>query len=208
MSATVNVRPALADDADFLAERIYAVSAGVAHALLDGLMPGIRGTDLLGMALRDENSHYSYKNCVLAEVDGRHAGLLFAYDAAQQHIPPLVERVATARRMDCVREILTISVPGSLYINTLWVDTHLRGFGLADVLLDCAGALAEDMGLRALSLFAWHDNERARAFYARHGFRPIRTILSLGDDLRKLHPDGGHVYLLDSTALGVKGASS
>ena len=207
MSEAINLRPAVADDVEFLAECIYAVSAGVAQTLLDGLMPGIKATDLLGMALRDEHSHYSHKNCVLAEVDGRPAGLLFAYDAALQHIPPLVERVIPARRMDSVRELLTISVPGSLYINTLWVDTNLRGFGLADALLDCAGALAEDMGLRSLSLFAWHDNERARAFYARHGFRPIKTIISLGD-MRALHPDGGHVYLLDLPPPGFKGASS
>ncbi len=196
MNENLHLRPALADDVEFLAERIYAVSAGVAPLLLDGLLPGIKATELLCMALRDERSHYSHKNCVLAEVDGILSGLLFSYDSALQHIPSLVERVVPARRMNQVRDILTISIPGSLYINTLWVADDMRGLGLADVLLDCAAAMAEDVGLRALSLFAWHDNERARAFYERKGFRPIKTIPASGD-LCKQHPEGGYVYLLD-----------
>lgn len=192
---SLDFRPALPDDAEWLAERVNEVSAGVASLLLRGLLPGLGVETLLTMILRDAGSHYSHRNCVLAEVDGRPAGLLFAYAAARQGLPALVEHTVPARRLEPLRELLTVKIPGSLYINTLWVDETVRGMGLGYALMDYAAVWAADSGLHALSLFAWKDNARAVDFYTKRGFCPVRA-LDAPDALRERHPLGGHVYVL------------
>ena len=194
MSDSLTFRPAAAADAAALASCIHEVSAGVVDVLLHGLLPGVSVRDVLTMVMRDASSHYSHKNCVLAEYEGRMAGLLFAYAAAEQSIPPLMERMLSAKRLEPVRELLTLCHPGSLYINTLWVDAGLRGLGVADALMDYARLWAEDAGHTAISLFAWRDNERAVSFYRRQGFASVREVAAQGA-LRDQH-DTGDLYVL------------
>lgn len=57
-------------------------------------------------------------------------------------------------------------------LNEVWVAPDRRGTGVADALLDAALALArdQDLPLDRLVLDVDDDNERARAFYERHGF--------------------------------------
>ena len=194
MSDALGFRPATAGDAAALAARVHEVSAGVTDVLLRGLLPGISVCDVLSMVLRDASSHYSHKNCVLAKYQGRMAGLLFAYAAEEQGIPPLMERMLSAKRLEPVRELLTLCHPGSLYINTLWVDETLRGLGVADALMDYARLWAEDAGHDSLSLFAWRDNARAVSFYRKQGFIPVREIAAQGV-LREQH-ESGDLYAL------------
>lgn len=189
MTKSLFFRPATADDAPALAVHIHTVSAGVVDALLHGLLPGIGVRDILTMVLRDAGSHFSYKNCIIAEFQGGMAGLLFAYPAEEQGIPPLMERLLPPKRIDPVRELLTLCAPGSLYINTLWVGEHLRGLGVADALMDYARLWALDLAKNAVSLFAWRENEQAVRFYRRQGFVPVREIPAQGA-LREQHEKG------------------
>ena len=184
MSAEPQFRLAEPADAPELAARIREVSPEVTDILLKGLLPGIGPEQILAMVLRDASSHFSHRNCVLAELDGRPAGLLFAYPAELQAIPPLMARVVPASRLDPLRELLTLCEPGTLYVNTL----------LADALVDYARFWAEGEGMRGVSLFAWRDNARACAFYRRQGFRPLRELAAQGS-LAKTH-DKGDLYLL------------
>lgn len=57
-------------------------------------------------------------------------------------------------------------------LNELYVDEAHRGTGLADDLLDAAvdAARGQDLPLDRLVLDVDRENERARAFYRRHGF--------------------------------------
>lgn len=187
-------RPATVDDAPVLADRIREVSPDVVDSLLLGLLPGIGVESILTMVLRDTASHFSYKNCVLAELNGAMAGLLFAYPAEDQGIPALMEHMVSARRLDPLRELLTLCAPGSLYVNTLWVAEDVRGQGMADALMDYARFWAGEMDKTAVSLFAWRDNARAVAFYRRQGFRPVREITAQGP-LTERH-DKGDLYVL------------
>lgn len=186
-------RPATESDASILAAKITEVSPDVVDILLKDLVPGISAESLLTMTLRDTSSHYSYKNCVLAEIGGKVAGLLFAYPAENQKIPVIMETTVPAQRLDPVREILTAGEPDSLYVNTLWVDPDTRGQGLADALIDYACFWAESLGLKYLSLFCWRDNSRAVSFYHRQGFKAVREITALGT-LSKFH-DRGDLYV-------------
>jgi diamine N-acetyltransferase len=57
----------------------------------------------------------------------------------------------------------------------LYVQERFTGTGLGAALLERAEALAADDGATALWLTAWVGNERARAFYARRGYRDVGT---------------------------------
>ncbi len=182
-------RPGTEGDIPELASRIKEVSPEVVDTLLKGLLPGISAEHILTMALRDKSTHYSYRNCVIAEMDGIIAGLLFGYPAEEHTIPPLMERMVPSSRLEPLRELLTMSVPGSLYINTLWVNQEIRGMGMADALMDYARFWAESLGKKSLSLFCWRDNERARAFYLKQGFIPVRKIAAK-PPITKFHESG------------------
>ncbi len=188
----ITYRQATADDAPFLAGLVRQVSGGIVDGLLEGLFPGVSAEQILAMVLRDTSSQWSYTNCLLAE-DEAPVGLLFAYPASAQAIPALMETMLPKARLDPLRESVTAAVPGSLYINTLWVDEGLRGMGLADTLIDYARAWALDMGLGQLSLFAWRDNKRALSFYARHGFSVVRPV-AVPESLERRH-SGADLYV-------------
>lgn len=57
-------------------------------------------------------------------------------------------------------------------LNEIYVDPDHRGSGLADALMDAAVgvARAQDLPMDRLVLDVDRENERARAFYDRHGF--------------------------------------
>jgi ribosomal protein S18 acetylase RimI-like enzyme len=83
---------------------------------------------------------------------------------------------------------------GRLYVDAAWF-----GRGVAAALLDAAVEEARRRGAGVLWLVVWERNDRAKAFYAKHGFRrigshPFRVGESWYDDdlmVRPLGPGGG-----------------
>jgi ribosomal protein S18 acetylase RimI-like enzyme len=65
-------------------------------------------------------------------------------------------------------------------VNELYVAPAWRGEGVADGLMDAAVAVArqQDLPLDRLLLDVDPDNERAYAFYERHGFEPWGEIVA------------------------------
>jgi ribosomal protein S18 acetylase RimI-like enzyme len=59
-------------------------------------------------------------------------------------------------------------------VNELYVSPEYRGTGVADELMGLAYTLAreQDLPLKRLVLDVDPENDRARAFYNRHGFKP------------------------------------
>ena len=65
-------------------------------------------------------------------------------------------------------------------VNEIYVAPEWRGTGVADALLEAAVDLAvdQDLPLERLLLDVDPDNERAYAFYERHGFEPWGEIVA------------------------------
>ncbi|GAB3413130.1 GNAT family N-acetyltransferase [Haloparvum alkalitolerans] len=65
-------------------------------------------------------------------------------------------------------------------INEVYLDPAYRGTGVADDLMDAALALArdQDLPLDRVVLDVDPANERARAFYDRHGFEPWGELVA------------------------------
>lgn len=100
-----------------------------------------------------------------SETDGEPCGLILT---TVDEAPPVFDR------------------PDRLTICELYVVPSHRGTGLADDLVARARQRARDAGCGELRLEVDTDNERARAFYDRHGFEPLRhtlvTTVESGDD--------------------------
>lgn len=73
--------------------------------------------------------------------------------------------------------------PNRVMVNDLFVRESHRGSGLADDLLGRAAAWATERDADQLSLDVHVDNDRARAFYAKHGFSSLRErqVADVGD---------------------------
>ena len=67
--------------------------------------------------------------------------------------------------------------PGASHIVAMWVDPIARGQGVADRLVDAAISQARQDEARAVALWVFDANERARAFYLKMGFRPTDVTM-------------------------------
>jgi ribosomal protein S18 acetylase RimI-like enzyme len=72
--------------------------------------------------------------------------------------------------------------PDRLVVGDLYVVESCRGTGLADALLERAAERARETGCAELALDVDVANERARSFYRKHGFEPVRHRLTVDVD--------------------------
>jgi GNAT superfamily N-acetyltransferase len=64
---------------------------------------------------------------------------------------------------------------GSIEIISMWVAPVARGHGVGDALVNAAVEWAREQQASRLTLGVLEGNERAAAFYGRHGFIPVGT---------------------------------
>lgn len=171
-------RDARKDDARALAQLIEIASDGIAGYLWaqqarDGRTALDVGTE---RAARDD-ANFSYRNAVVAHLDGKIAGMLLAYRlpqpsaedlAALPEVPPLLRPLVE----------LEYRAPGSFYVNALAVFEPYRGHGIGAALLEIAGQRARAGGCAELSVQVFAENEGACRLYRRIGYavadrRPI-----------------------------------
>jgi ribosomal protein S18 acetylase RimI-like enzyme len=119
-----------------------------------------------------EQGGFSYRNAIVAELDGEIAAALVGYrlddpydvsdlDAVPELLRPLVELEALA--------------PGSWYVNVLATFPEFRRQGLARMLLDRAETKAREAGAPGLSVIVAAENERAKRLYASADYGPLAT---------------------------------
>ena len=140
-----------------------------------------------------EDANFSYRNAVVAEVDGRVAALMLAYplpehsDVNLDEVPDLVRPL----------EELEQRVPGTFYINIIATYPEYRGMGLGTKLLEAAPALASGAGCSELSLQVFEQNEGALRLYERHGYREIARLPAVP---HPSYPYEGYIVLMTRSA--------
>jgi len=143
-------------------------------------------------AAREEGG-FSYRNAIVAELDGEVAACLVGYrlddpydlsdlDAVPDIVQPLVKLEAKA--------------PGSWYVNVLATFPEFRRRGLARKLLDLAETKAMEVGAPSLSVIVAGENERATHLYASANYGPLASEPVL---MFPGCPHGGHWLLLVKT---------
>lgn len=158
------------DDADAIAAIVIAANGGLVEQLLDGLIPGLKSATILSATFIKGEGPYRTENVICARENERLTCMLFAYPASEHCVPPLLESFIPAKRLNPIRPVLETSVPGSLYINTLWREPALRGTGHTAALVLEAESLCRAGGFDRLSVFCWNDNDEDMAIWTQQGF--------------------------------------
>jgi ribosomal protein S18 acetylase RimI-like enzyme len=181
----VTVRPARpSDDTPPL---LYASAAGVY-----GLMFGAPGPALahLRRIYHEPGTTASWDACLVAELDGRLAGVLAGYPLAEG--PARARRffargarlagparwVMIARLVRAGSELTPPAPAGSWYVDALATDPAAQRRGVARALLAGAEAAGREAGCRALALDTGLSNLPARRLYEAFAMapgQPVRT---------------------------------
>jgi ribosomal protein S18 acetylase RimI-like enzyme len=171
-------RDARKDDARALAQLIEIAGEGIPGYLwAQQARDGRTALDVGAERAAREDASFSYRNAVVAHLDGKVAGMLLAYRLAEPSaqdiaglpdIPPLLRPLVE----------LEYRVPGSYYVNALAVFEPWRGHGIGAALLAIAETRARAAGCGELSVQVFAENEGAYRLYRRNGYavterRPI-----------------------------------
>jgi ribosomal protein S18 acetylase RimI-like enzyme len=184
------LRRATRKDARALAELIEYAGDGIpgylwSQSAKEGQPPIEVGIERV---LREE-ANFSYRNAVVAEVDGRVAAMMLAYRLPEQSEVNLEELPDLLRPL----EELEQKVPGTFYVNALAAYPEYRGLGLGTKLLEAAHALASEAGCEELSLEVFDQNEDAVRLYERHGYREIARLPAAPHPIYQYE---GHILLM------------
>ncbi|MGD9503152.1 MAG: GNAT family N-acetyltransferase [Methyloceanibacter sp.] len=174
MEPELAFRPATRADAAALAVLVDIAGEGLpAHLWSTLAAPGQSVLELgRERAGRDSGGGFSWKNTVVAEVDGEVAASLVGYRLDDPYdlgglaeFPPVVQPLVK----------LEAKAPGSWYVNVLATFPEFRGLGIATTLLAIAESNAKEAGTPALSVIVASWNEPAIRLYGRAGYEAAAT---------------------------------
>ncbi|MFO1141926.1 MAG: GNAT family N-acetyltransferase [Amaricoccus sp.] len=164
MPPELALRQACRGDATDLARLALFASGGLAgHLWARAAAPG-EDAFAVGVARAGrDDANFSWRNSVMAEIDGVVAGALVTYRIARSaepldDLPPIVRPLVALERR----------VPDTQYVNILATFPAFRRRGVATALL--AEARRRSAGARGLSLIVADGNVDARRLYAASGF--------------------------------------
>jgi ribosomal protein S18 acetylase RimI-like enzyme len=111
---------------------------------------------------------YSYENTLVAEIDGKVAGAMCAYDGAdyQRLKQPIVDTLGP----DCGFAKLKETEEGEFYLDSVGVLPEYRGRGIASRLFEAQCERAASLGHKVAGLIVDVDKPQAEALYTRLGF--------------------------------------
>lgn len=119
-----------------------------------------------------ETGSFSYRNGVVAEVDGSIVGGLIGYPVAAE--PEPIDTVNTPPMWIPLLELEAIAAR-TWYVNTVAAFPDSRGLGVGSKLMQRAERTASSLGLRGTSLIVSDANQGARRLYERLGYEEVAT---------------------------------
>ena len=177
------IRQALPADASFIAKVVCTAIASE-----EGLRSycGEEYEKVIAKIAEAEATQYSWENTLIAEVDGKPAGGIVAYDGALLH--PLRSKTwdiieqQTGKRPNIADETAT----GECYIDSLAVMPAFRNKGIAKALILALSEKVANMGIDYVGLLVDEDNEKGQALYKSVGFTYINDSEFLGHKMYHL----------------------
>jgi len=168
MTPSLTLRPATPADADDLAELINFAGDGLPLYLWQRMAEAGETAWDVGRrrASRDEGS-FSWRNAVMAEIDGRVAACLVGYPLADRPEPVDYD---TMPAMFVPLQELENQAAGTWYVNVVAAFPQFRGLGIGTGLLTEAERLARVTARSGLSLIVSDSNAGARRLYERCGY--------------------------------------
>lgn len=176
MEHKITHRAARKEDAPLIAK-------AVAMAFGDECVKALCGDDYLNVLediAKSEDSQYSFKNALIAKVDGLPAGAICGYDGGELS-------KLKARTLEMVKEHTGLEAQveketqaGEFYIDSLGILPEYRGQGLGSKLLTAMCDHAHKNGHSLVGLLVDYNNPKAEALYHKLGFKRIETVDFLG----------------------------
>ena len=117
-------------------------------------------------ATRDSGG-FSYRNSVVAEVEGNIVGALLGYPEAAE--PDAIDPASTPPMFVPLLELENLAA-GTWYVNAVATFPDARGLGVGSQLMEWAEHRASALGLRGTSLIVSDANRGARRLYERLGY--------------------------------------
>ena len=170
----INIRKAIIEDVAYIAEGIYCAFLLEDEVLYD------RWIRTLKDVCAQEDTHYSYRNTWIAEVDGERAGMMIAVDGEHYReqrdkmYPQLkgLFDVAFGKGWD---EMEDEAKAGEFYIDSLSVSLPYRNQGVGTALIEKGKEMARELGIDVITLAVEPEN-RAKKLYQKLGFGYQRRI--------------------------------
>jgi ribosomal protein S18 acetylase RimI-like enzyme len=164
------------EDCRILAELVNIASEGIIEYLFHDLIPDMTPVQIVAHNLRVENSHYSYKNAIVAENKQNLIGVSLSYPSHFHQITEEMKAFLPEDRLEHFKSFYSSRVEDSLFLNALCVDEQFRGKGIGTELISLTKKKAQKTGYLALSLMVLADNTDAQRLYRRCGFEVYETV--------------------------------
>jgi ribosomal protein S18 acetylase RimI-like enzyme len=117
-----------------------------------------------------ETGSFSYRNAVIAEVDGKVAGALIGYPVSAE--PEAIDTTNTPPMFVPLLELENLA-GGTWYVNAVATFPEARGRGVGSKLMRWAEQRASELELGGLSLIVSDANTGARKLYEHLGYAEV-----------------------------------
>jgi len=172
----MNLRVATSEDALPVARLVYEAIHDIAYQLT-GETTEEQAIAALAELFRRPGNRFSAKQVLVAEEDGRVAGMILCYHGseADKLDAPLAERLRQ-RTGNPSPAIDKETDEDEYYIDSIAVFPEFRGRGIAKALLEAAEQAAADSGWERIALNVEYGNDRAASLYRAAGYAADKTI--------------------------------
>ena len=170
----IRIRKATVEDVAYIAEGIYYAFLLEDEGLYNQWIRTLKDV------CAQEDTHYSYRNTWIAEVDGEKAGMMIAvngeyYNTQRNNMYSQLKElfdVAFGKGWDDMEDE---AKAGEFYIDSLSVSLPYRNQGAGTALIEKAKELAKEKGISVVTLAVEPEN-RAKRLYQQLGFGYQRRI--------------------------------
>lgn len=174
LTMMIRIRKATKEDVAYIAEGIYYAFLLKDEGLYNQWIRTLKDV------CAQEDTHYSYRNTWIAEVDGERAGMMIAvngehYRVQRDRMYPQLKGlfdVAFGKGWDDMEDE---AKAGEFYIDSLSVSLPYRNQGVGTALIEKAKAMAREQGIGVVTL-AVEPTNTAKKLYQELGFRYQRMI--------------------------------
>lgn len=136
-----------------------------------------------------EDTQYSYRNALVAEVEGVAAGAIVGYDGGRLHElrRPMEEMLRDFYGEDFKLEEETSA--GEFYLDSVAILPRFRGMGIGQFLIEKLRDRAFAGGFDKMGLLVDFENPGAEALYTSLGFKRVNRTTFLGHDMWHLQAE-------------------
>lgn len=173
----MRVRTGRIEDANIIAQ---VIAMAIGDTVTMEHYCGENFVEVLEEIARRDDTQYSYRNALVAEVDGRAVGAIIAYDGALLY--PLRENTLSVVHKYNPEFRITVdeTQPDEYYLDSIGILPEYRGMGIGRALLLSLQAHVAKVNHPRIGLLVDHDNVRAEQLYRSVGFERVGTKLFIG----------------------------